>query len=118
MKRPMIKNEMNTADAALAYAHARLRVFPVHSIRNGACTCGGSKNCKPGKHPIGSLVPRGVLDASVDAALIKGWWTQVPDANIGIATGSGSGLVVLDVDGCLGEASLVELEDKHNSLPP
>ncbi len=30
------------------------------------------------------------------------WWTQWPDANIGIVTGAISGLVVVDVDGAEG----------------
>lgn len=41
--------------------------------------------------------------------MIREWSGQWPDANIGIATGSRSGLVVLDVDGPMGEASLLDL---------
>jgi hypothetical protein len=44
-------------DAALAHAKAGRQVFPVHTIRNGACTCGGGKGCSPGKHPS-ALLPR------------------------------------------------------------
>jgi hypothetical protein len=103
---------------ALACAQAGVRVFPVHTFRNGACSCAGAKGCKPAKHPIGSLVPRGVLDASNDSTVITSWWDQVPDANIGFATGKASNLVVLDVDGPAGEATLAELEKQHGSLPP
>ncbi len=118
---------MSTADemavpdmraVALACAQADLRVFPVHTIRNGACSCGGAKGCAPAKHPIGSLVPRGVLEASTDPAVIRSWWDKMPDANIGIATGKASNLVVLDVDGRTGEATLADLEKKHGPLPP
>ena len=59
--------------------------------------------------------------ASADAAQIKRWWAAQPKANVGIATGSGSGVVVLDVDvaeGHGGEASLKALEDKHGPMPP
>src|SRR5215217_1624074 len=109
---------MTILNAALTYAKGGRRIFPVHSIRNGTCACGGAKNCKAGKHPIGALAPRGVLDATADFATITSWWTRVPDANIGIATGKASDLVVLDVDGLNGEAFLAQLERKHGPLPP
>jgi putative DNA primase/helicase len=118
MTHPISPNEMTMLEAALAYAQIGFRVFPAHGIRNGACTCGGAKGCSPGKHPIGRLVPRGVLDASDDPHGVTRWWSQVPDANIGIATGKNSALVVLDVDGLVGEKTLAKLESKHGSLPP
>jgi len=75
-------------------------VFPCHSIETGACTCQKADCKSPGKHPVASLVPRGVLDATKDEAQIRAWWGALgmPCANIGIATGSVSGLVVLDID--------------------
>ncbi len=42
----------------------------------------------------------------------------MPDANIGITTGKTSNLIVLDVDGPMGEATLAEIERKYGSLPP
>ena len=71
------------------------RVFPLHSVVDGACSC-ASPTCtgtKPGKHP---RTPRGCLDATTDAAQIHAWWTQWPEANVGLATGGG--LVVIDID--------------------
>jgi bifunctional DNA primase/polymerase-like protein/primase-like protein/D5-like protein len=103
--------------AALEYAQAGFRVFPVHAIRAGACSCGGGKGCAPGKHPIGPLVPKGVKDASVEVQKIEAWWSRVPDANIGIATGATSDLVVLDVDGPLGEQTLTDFETRYGALP-
>ena len=44
------------------------------------------------------LTPHGFMDASSDPAQIEAWWTASPLANIGIATGKASGIVVLDVD--------------------
>jgi putative DNA primase/helicase len=44
------------------------------------------------------LTPRGCLDASNDPDHIIEWWTRWPDALIGLATGTPSGVVVLDVD--------------------
>lgn len=44
---------------------------------------------------------------------IRQWWTQWPDANIAVITGSISGLIVLDVDGDEGAGSL-----KDKEIPP
>jgi Bifunctional DNA primase/polymerase, N-terminal len=59
-----------------------------------------------------------VLNAATDPALVTTWWTQLPEANIGIATGRNSNLVVLDIDGAKGEAFLAFVEAKHGPLPP
>jgi putative DNA primase/helicase len=112
------QNELTMLEDALAFAQIGFRVFPTHGIRNRACTCGGAKGCSPGKHPIGSLVPRGVLDASADLDVVKRWWDQMRDANIGVATGKNSDLVVLDVDGPSGEETLAKIQRKHGLLPP
>lgn len=80
--------------AALAYAERGWRVFPVHGIVNGVCTCG--RECgSPGKHP---LVRRGLHEATAEPRVIKEWWRGWRSANIGIATGAESGVVVIDVD--------------------
>ena len=50
-----------------------------------------------GKQPLGRLVPRGMLDATVDPDIIRAWWAKVPTANIGISLAQ-SGLVAVDVD--------------------
>jgi hypothetical protein len=39
-------------DWALAYVRAGYNVFLVHTIRNGKCSCGGAKGCKPAKHSL------------------------------------------------------------------
>lgn len=81
-------------DSALKYAEFfNWKVFPLHTIVDGRCTCGRSNCTSPGKHP---RTENGVKDATTDAETIKGWWSKWPDSNIGIATGNG--LVVLDVD--------------------
>ena len=41
---------------------------------------------------------------------IRAWWTETPDANVGVATGSVSGITVLDVDRKLGKDGFVTLE--------
>jgi putative DNA primase/helicase len=46
------------------------------------------------------------------------WWRQWPDANIGVATGAPSGLLVLDVDPRHGgDEALRDLEQWHGPLP-
>ncbi|MCP1848370.1 MULTISPECIES: phage/plasmid primase, P4 family [unclassified Bradyrhizobium] len=100
---------------ALRYASKGIYVIPVHSVRDGRCSCRDSAECsKPGKHPI---TPRGVKDATTNRKTIKRWWAENPDANIGIATGKISNLVVVDVDGAEGKISLAELVKKNGKLP-
>lgn len=50
---------------------------------------------------------------------IRGWFARWPDANLGVVTGSTSGVVVLDVDaGHGGSESIARLESEHEPLPP
>jgi len=57
--------------------------------------------------------------ASRDPALIEFWWGRQPEANIGLATGSVSGIWVLDLDGDDDEAWLREQEIEHaENIPP
>jgi len=56
----------------------------------------GKEECdKPGKHP---MTMNGFKDATIDEDIIKKYWEKYPDANIGCATGTISGIVVLDLD--------------------
>jgi putative DNA primase/helicase len=88
-------------DAALAYAAQGLPVIPI----------------VPGaKRP---LTARGHKDAATDAATVRAWWDQWPDANVAFATGSRSGFDVLDIDPTNGgAASLKEIKQRIGSLPP
>lgn len=103
--------------AALAYAQ-RLGwpVFPCYHITEvGVCSCGKLDCEDAGKHP---RIKRGFLAAALDADPLRQWWTQWPEANIGIPTGEASGFDVLDVDPRHGgEESLAELEAKQGRLP-
>lgn len=93
-------------DAALAYAKHGWRVFPCHSVRHGVCTC-GKPNCRDiAKHP---RTPNGCKDASTNPEQLRQWWRKYPDANIGIATGGDSVLLVVDADGEVGQKSLQSL---------
>lgn len=84
--------------AALGLAKRGIPVFPIWGLRDGRCGCGGNCGRSAGKHPIPK---RGLLDASMEAAVIQGWWQQHPDANIGMRTGvpfQGGRLLVVDID--------------------
>jgi hypothetical protein len=66
--------------AAARYAAAGVPVFP----------------CVPGeKRP---LTVHGFHDATTDPRQVRAWWARSPTANIGIPTGAGSGVEVVDVD--------------------
>lgn len=86
-------------DYALLYASRGWRVFPL----------------KPrGKTP---LVKGGFKAATVDPNQIRAWWQQWPTANIGIATGRASGLLVFDIDGKPGLDELAKLTRLHGPIP-
>lgn len=84
-------------DAALDYAARGWAVFP----------------CKP--HLKEPLTANGFKDASTDAEIIRQWWAQWPDANIGLACGA-SRLAVIDIDvknGVDGRATWGELLEQY-----
>lgn len=92
----MAQHHPKVLQYALEYAARGWYVFPLHSIENGACTCGKANCSDAGKHPRTS---RGVRDATIDPKKIAEWWgTNAPPSNIGIATGEDSNITVIDVD--------------------
>jgi putative DNA primase/helicase len=82
-------------DHALAYAAERgWAVFPLHDVVSGVCSCGEA--CKsPGKHP---RTRTGLNAATRNPDVIRHWWMQTPQANVGVRTGRESGIVVIDLD--------------------
>lgn len=68
----------------------RLPVFP---CRAKAEIVGGKLRNAKSPH-----TDRGFHDASQDEAQIRAWWRQWPDALVGVPTGQGTGLVVIDYD--------------------
>jgi len=62
---------------------------------DGVCSCGDPLCGCPGKHPLTS---HGISDASTNPTIVKWWYKRWPTANIAIATGAASGLLVVDVD--------------------
>jgi hypothetical protein len=67
-----------------------------------------------GKRPV---TEHGLLDATTDVEKIEAFWAIHPQHNVAIRCGVQSGLVVLDVDGQDGIASLRALEQKYDLLP-
>ena len=70
----------------------------------------------------GTKVPlsgtHGHLDGVADADVARARWAKTPSANIGAATGSRSGIWVLDIDPQHGgDAALTNLEAEHGPLP-
>jgi hypothetical protein len=77
---------MTMLEAALWYAERGLAVFP----------------CSPGtKIPFAGT--SGCKDATTDEAVIRSWWEKTPTANVAIATGSASGIYVVDIDAASSE---------------
>jgi hypothetical protein len=84
---------------ALDYAECGLAVFP-------------TQGKVPFKHS------HGVKDASTDPDWIRRKWAQHPGANIAIACGSASQIIVVDDDSDEARAELATLEAKYGPLPP
>jgi hypothetical protein len=103
----------STREAALDYARRGWAVFPLHSVKDGTCTCGNRACDSPGKHP---RTERGFKDATTDEAVIRAWWGRWHSANVGIRTGTESGLVVVDVDPRHG-GSIEAVEAAFGPLP-
>jgi Bifunctional DNA primase/polymerase, N-terminal len=118
-------------DAAVAYASRGIPVLPLHyplphrsdlqpltggrplgpSAPRTGCSCRDPGCGQPAKHPLGSLVPHGVKDATCNRARILAWWTRHPQANIGLACGHL--FDVLDVDGPQGAHAIRTLAATH-----
>jgi hypothetical protein len=115
-------------DAALGYASRGIPVLPLHyplphrtdlqpvggnrhPAVGSSCSCRDPGCGQPAKHPLGSLVPHGVNDATANRARILAWWTRHPQANIGLATGHA--FDVLDVDGPAGAQAIRALATAH-----
>jgi Bifunctional DNA primase/polymerase, N-terminal len=119
-------------DAALGYASRGIPVLPLHyplPHHSGAqpltddgqlahpavgagCSCRDPSCGQPGKHPLGVLVPHGVKEATTNRARVLAWWTQQPQANIGLATGHL--FDVLDVDGPIGAQAIRAFAGQHH----
>ena len=77
------------------FAGQNIPVLPIHGVIEGRCACGDDECASPGKHPISSLVPHGVKDATTDMKTIRRWHRKYSDMNYAVAT---AGLAVIDCD--------------------
>jgi hypothetical protein len=112
-----VSKELSPLEWALAYARVGWHVLPLHTMRDGCCSCRNPSCESPGKHPIAFLVKHGLKDATTDEMTIRRWFKKWPDANVGIATGRASALLVVDVDGDEGEKLLAEISARIGPLP-
>lgn len=83
--------------AGLAALERGWSVFLCWWPADGRCGCPNPDCERAAKHPIGPLHPRGLHDATNDAATLAQWVERYPLANLAIRTGGG--LAVVDVDG-------------------
>jgi hypothetical protein len=90
------------------------RVHPLHRVDDGRCSCRKADCRNKGKHP---RILKWQTDATSDEGRIRQWWTTWPDANIGIATGTGSGVFVIDVDGPTGRSTLERWQQERGWHP-
>lgn len=109
-------NKFSKLDAAKLYAELGYQVLPLYPVVDGKCSCHNGKDCKQaGKHP---MTAHGHKDGTTSIKIIKKWWEKYPKANIGIATGSGSNLVVVDIDPRNGgNETFAKLERELGPLP-
>lgn len=101
--------------AALWWAGKGVNVLPLHHPHNGACSCGEPGCANAAKHPIATLAPRGLSQATTNPDTIRRWWTQEPYANIGARTGETFDL--LDIDTAEGGATLQQLIERLGGMP-
>jgi hypothetical protein len=102
-------------EVALCYAVRGWHVLPLHNaVAGGGCSCGRAGCNSPGKHP---RTKRGCKDASADPKQIEAWWGRWPGANIRIATGRSSGLLVIDLDSLQGLAAFKRIHVAHGAQP-
>jgi putative DNA primase/helicase len=87
---------MNKLEILNEYCNKGWKIFPLHYIEHGQCSCGNPK-CdeeakKPGKHPA---TENGKDDATNDFNTIMGWYSRNEKYNWGLATGE---IIVIDID--------------------
>ena len=105
----------NNLKAALELAGLDWKLVPLHAPKGDRCDCNRPNCPSVAKHP---RVTDWTRAASDELETVMNWWQQWPHANIGIATGPASGIVVLDVDVRHGGDEEIErLVKQHGLLP-
>lgn len=100
---------MSTRDAALSLAGSGWRIIPIWWIAEYTevidgeehtrlgCACGNPLCVAPGKHPLIKM-GRKLVNASSDLRVVSAWWDTWPNANVAVACGKESGVIVVDCD--------------------
>lgn len=106
------------SEIGVKYASLGWSVVLLHGIDpvTGCCECAKGATCpSPAKHPrFGGWRQK----ASANPHVVKALLEKHPNANVGIATGKGFG-VVLDLDPRNGsDTSIAQMEADHGALPP
>ena len=102
--------------AALELGDAGFRVHPLYEWTGTRCACPAGEACGEkarGKHPRVGAWQR---EASNQLEVIHAWWRRWPNAGIGIATGPGSNLWVLDLDTDEAIGWYAAQEEKHGEV--
>lgn len=103
---------MNNLEGALEWASKGCAVFPLWwRLEDGKCACNLPLCDQAGKHP---KIAKGFYAATTDSKKIRDWWRRWPEANIGLATGKISKVIVLDVDE---EVGIRSIEKTDESIP-
>ena len=97
-------NDIPLLEAAIFYAQNGWRVFPLH-------------NKTPYEYISPGVKSHGYKDATTDEETIHAYWTYHKGATIGLATGSASGVIVLDIDPPEGYYNLKRLQANYSPLP-
>jgi Bifunctional DNA primase/polymerase, N-terminal/Primase C terminal 1 (PriCT-1) len=108
-------------DCAMHYSRLGLAVLPLHypvSNKDGSvCSCGRSNCTSPAKHPVGHLVSNGTKNSTTEPQLLERWFKGT-SWNVGIVTGSKSGIIAADVDPRHGgDETIAKLEQENGRLP-
>lgn len=105
----------SVAEEAQVLVKRDCAVLPLYGLSHGCCTCGKRDCASPGKHP---RTARGLKDATQDRDEVTRWTRTWAVWNLGLVTGSASGVLVLDIDPRHGGTeSLARLCATHGELP-
>src|SRR5262249_7486346 len=95
-------------DAALEYLKLGFSVIPLYAFEeSGIVTCGKIDCHRAGKHPISGWKKHHAKPQTPEQLIAA--FNKHPDANVGIVTGTASGIAVVDVEGPEGLDSLSKL---------
>lgn len=114
----MTERSLTPLSLALTYADA-WPVFPCRSVASEYADPHTGEIVTMGEKT--PLTSNGFKAATKNRRIIERWWTDWPDAAVGLPTGSSTGFFALDVDNKPGGANgfdwLSDMEQEHGPLP-